>query len=112
MNSPRRKLAIEKRESDKLSLKVFRRPFSSESTDQSSAIRDYSEFAVFADQWRRAEDLLATHFDERSNRHIRFNDERRVPTFAQSASTGKNTPQRNSWAPREPDSDKGRKKLP
>ncbi len=25
------------------------RPFSSESTDQSSAIRDYSEFAVFAD---------------------------------------------------------------
>ena len=53
MNSPRRKLAIEKRESDKLSLKVFLgAPFSSESTDQSSAIRDYSEFPVFTDEWR------------------------------------------------------------
>ena len=56
MNSPRQKLAIEKRGSDKLFFtffeNFFRRPSSSESTDQSSAIRDYSEFAVFADQWR------------------------------------------------------------
>src|SRR6266550_9415787 len=83
MSSPRQKLAIEKQGSDNLFFSFFesffRRPFSSESTDQSSAIRDYSEFAVFADQWRRTEDLLATHFDERSNRDIRFNDECRFP---------------------------------
>jgi hypothetical protein len=32
--------------------KFFRCPFSSESTRQSSAIRDYSEFPVFTDEWR------------------------------------------------------------
>jgi hypothetical protein len=56
MNSPRQKLAIEKRGSDNLFFSFFEsffwRPFSSESRDQSSAIRNYSEFAVFADQWR------------------------------------------------------------
>jgi hypothetical protein len=56
MNSPRQKLAIEKRGADKLFFtffeSFFKRPFSSESTDQSSAIRDYSEFAVFTDEWR------------------------------------------------------------
>jgi hypothetical protein len=56
MNSPCQKLAIEKRGSDKLFSaffeSFFRRPSSLESTDQSSAIRDDSEFAVFAGRWR------------------------------------------------------------
>ena len=53
MNSPPQKLAIEKRGSDKLFLKAFfGRPSGLQSTDQSSAIRDYGQVPVFTDEWR------------------------------------------------------------